>query len=39
MRMMKLGMALLLSCFSAISWPAVDLGQFVRKDEFNDIKL
>jgi len=39
MRMMKLGMALLLSCCSAGSWAAVDLGQFVRKDEFNDIKL
>ncbi|HEX7989058.1 MAG TPA: S9 family peptidase [Stenotrophomonas sp.] len=37
--MMKLGLALVLSFCSASSWAAVDLGQFVRKDEFNEIKL
>ena len=39
MQMMKLGLALVLSFCSASSWAAVDLGQFVRKDEFNEIKL
>lgn len=39
MQMMKLGMALVLSFCSANSWAAVDLGQFIRKDDFNDIKL
>lgn len=39
MHMMKLGLALLLFSCSASSWAAVDLGQFVRKDEFNEIKL
>jgi dipeptidyl aminopeptidase/acylaminoacyl peptidase len=39
MQMMKLAMALLLCLCSTTGWAAVDLGQFVRKDEFNDIKL
>lgn len=39
MKALRLGLALTLSFCVGGSWAAVDLGQFIRKDDFNDIKL
>lgn len=39
MKALRLGLALALSFCVGGSWAAVDLGQFIRKDDFNDIKL